>query len=155
MKNNEKERPVGGNQIARAFAWKVADFLADDGEVALFMPAMALYEYPAASFRREFFQDFRVHTVANFSNLEEVLSGGRFRLPAVPFFYKHREEADADLSDDEFVRVYSRLSLTRGRHGLRNPLKETKLGVSSSTPVRFETFPFDTWTMATAFRGNL
>ena len=105
MKNNEKERPVGGNQIARAFAWKVADFLADDGEVALFMPAMALYEYPAASFRREFFQDFRVHTVANFSNLEEVLSGGRFRLPAVPFFYKHREEADADLSDDEWPHI--------------------------------------------------
>lgn len=109
MKANEKESPVGGNQVARAFAWKAPEYLRTNGEIALFMPAMTLFESPAKSFRRSFFQRFRVHTIANFSNLAEVLSGGRFRVPAASFFYKQRQLDDNDIAADEAIRVYSPL----------------------------------------------
>jgi hypothetical protein len=107
MKDHEKQCPVGGNQVARAFAWKAPDYLLENGEAALFLPAMTLFENPAEAFRREFFQRFQIHTVANFSNLAEVLSGGRFRVPAASFFYKYRQQDDLDINQS--VRVYSPL----------------------------------------------
>jgi hypothetical protein len=107
IKDHEKPCPVGGNQVARAFAWKAPDYLLENGEAALFLPAMTLFENPAEAFRREFFQRFQVHTVANFSNLAEVLAGGRFRVPAASFFYKHRQQNN--LETKESVRVYSPL----------------------------------------------
>jgi hypothetical protein len=106
MKDHEKHCPVGGNQVARAFAWKAPDYLLENGEAALFLPAMTLFENPAEAFRREFFQRFQVHTVVNFSNLAEVLAGGRFRVPAASFFYKYRPD---DVDIHESVRVYSPL----------------------------------------------
>lgn len=106
---NEKTKPVGGNQAARAFAWKVCDFLNPDGEVAFFLPAMTLFENPAAGFRRKFFRQMKVASVANFSNLAEVLSGRRFRVPSAAFFYQPRQGESAGINPDEFVRVYSPL----------------------------------------------
>ncbi len=113
MTDNANDRPVGGNQIARAFAWKVLDYLADDGEVALFLPAMTLFEDPARDFRRAFFRQVHVNTVANLSNLAEVLAPGavrsRFRVPAAAFFYEKRRDNARHHDEDESVRVYSPL----------------------------------------------
>jgi hypothetical protein len=109
VKENNKERPVGGNQVARAFAWKAMEYLKADGQVGFFLPAMTLFENPARDFRKTFFSQYRVRTVANFSNLAEVLSAGRFRLPAAAFFYQLRNAASREMSEDECVRVYSPL----------------------------------------------
>jgi len=109
LRANEKTRPVGGNQAARAFAWELLEYLAPDGEVGFFLPAMTLFEDAASGFRQAFFQHVEVHTVVNFSNLAEVLAGGRFRVPAAAFFYRHRDDAGDGLEEDEFVRTYSPL----------------------------------------------
>lgn len=108
MKSNEDKRPVGGNQAARAFAWAVLDYLSPHGEVAMFLPAMTLFENPARGFREAFFQQVKVNTVVNFSNLAEVLSAGRFRVPAAAFFYELRTD-DGGPKEDQFVRTYSPL----------------------------------------------
>ncbi|NQU26018.1 MAG: N-6 DNA methylase [Candidatus Nealsonbacteria bacterium] len=108
MKDNEKERPAGGNQAARAFAWEVLNYLAADGEVGLFLPAMTLFEDPSVGFRRKFFQEVSVNTVVNFSNLAEVISAGRFRVPGAAFFYERRDGGTAP-DEDEFIRTYSPL----------------------------------------------
>jgi hypothetical protein len=109
IKENEKDRPVGGNQVARAFAWKATEYLKAAGQVGFFLPAMTLFEDPARDFRKAFFSQCRVRTVANFSNLAEVLSARRFRVPAAAFFYQLRNEDQRAMSEDECVRVYSPL----------------------------------------------
>ena len=109
IKSNEDEHPTGGNQAGRAFAWEVLKYLEPDGEVGLFLPAMTLFEDPARRFRQEFFQQVKVNTVVNFSNLAEVLSAGRFRVPAAAFFYELRSNDERTLDEDEFVRTYSPL----------------------------------------------
>ncbi len=109
MTRNRKSRPVGGNQVARAFAWEVAEHVAPGGEVALFLPAMTLFEDPSRKFRAAFFERTRVHAVANFSNLAEVISDGRFRVPAAAFFYRPRNSVDTEDSADETVAIYSPL----------------------------------------------
>ena len=106
---NEKARPVGSNQVARAFAWEALELVAKDGEVGLFLPAMTLFENPAAEFRRSFFGSVKANTVVNFANLAETLSGGRFRVPGAAFFYEARAEGGAGRRPDEFVRTYSPL----------------------------------------------
>jgi methylase of polypeptide subunit release factors len=73
-------RPVGGNQVAEAFAWEVAEHLGDRGYVALLLPAMTLFKDETAAFRQHFFTTYRVDAVANFANLAEVLfPGHRYR----------------------------------------------------------------------------
>ena len=109
IKENNKERPVGGNQEARAFAWKATEYLKADGQVGFFLPAMTLFENPARDFRQAFFSQCHVRTVANFSNLAEVLSARRFRVPAAAFFYQLRNAASREMSENECVRVYSPL----------------------------------------------
>ena len=125
IKENEEERPVGGNQVARAFAWEVLEYVAVDGEVGLFLPAMTLFENPARSFRQAFFHKAKVNTVVNFSNLAEVLAPGRFRMPAAAFFYELRSDGAAGLDDDEFVRTYSPMVANQeptrpAKQGVRN-----------------------------------
>ncbi len=106
---NRDERPVGSNQTARAFAWRVAEYSTKDGEIAMFLPAMTLFEDPAKPFRKEFFRKMKVHAVANFANLAEVISDGRFRVPAAAFFYRPRPDTDAVPDMDEVIRTYSPL----------------------------------------------
>lgn len=89
IKEHEKSHPVGNNEVARAIAWKIEDHLAADGRAALLLPAMSLFETAAKTFRAKFFTRFDVTTVANFSNLAEVLANGRFRVPAAAVFFKH------------------------------------------------------------------
>ena len=109
IKENKTDRPVGGNQVARAFAWHATEYLKADGQVGFLLPAMTLFENPARDFRQAFFSQCRVGTVANFSNLAEVLSAGRFRVPAAAFFYQLRNADARAIGENEYVRVYSPL----------------------------------------------
>ena len=104
IKEHEKSHPVGNNEVARAITWKTEDHLEPDGRAALLLPAMSLFETAAKSFRSRFFETFDVTTVANFSNLAEVLANGRFRVPAAAVFFKHLGDEDV-----ESVRVFSPL----------------------------------------------
>ncbi len=107
----QRRTPIGDNQVAQAFAWAVADLVADDGEIAFLLPAMTLFEDPSRPFRTSFFRKFRVVSIANFSNLAEVLFAGRSRVPAAAFFYRRRQSSSAptELLGDEYVRTYSPL----------------------------------------------
>ena len=106
MGTHAKDLPVSGNQMARAFAWHVKDYLAPDGEVGLFLPGMTLFESAAADFRKKFFRKMKVSTVVNLANLAEVLSAGRFRVPSAAFFYQLRAEDGPPIDEDEVVRTY-------------------------------------------------
>ena len=100
-RNRPDRFPIGGNQVAEAFAWKVTEHLADKGCVALLLPAMTLFKDESRQFRQRFFSSVRVHSVANFANLAEVLFPGhryrrgirtettRPRLPAAAFFFSN------------------------------------------------------------------
>lgn len=98
--------PVGMHQVAQAFAWAAPRLLKPDGECGLLVPAMGLFEEPSAAFRRAFFQHFQVHSVANFSNLAEVLFDGRARVPSAALFYRLRTE-DQTPSPDEPITTFS------------------------------------------------
>ncbi|MBC8459851.1 MAG: N-6 DNA methylase, partial [Deltaproteobacteria bacterium] len=107
INTEKKSRPVGNHQMARAFAWRVAEYVSAEGEIALFLPAMTLFEEAAKGFRSEFFQEMMVHTVINFSNMRWIISGGRFTAPAAALFYQPRlSESEWD-SNDEMIRTYS------------------------------------------------
>ena len=124
MKTEKKSRPVGNCQTARAFAWRAAEYVGDDGEIALFLPAMTLFEEAAKGFRRQFLQKMKVHTIANFSNLRQVISAGRFKEPAAAFFYRPRLNQKEPIEEDESIRTYSPLvanqeatrPVVRGKH---------------------------------------
>ncbi|MFC7337603.1 class I SAM-dependent DNA methyltransferase [Haloferula chungangensis] len=105
IKKYSKTHPVGNNEVARAIAWKAEEHLAPTGRAALLLPAMTLFETAAKTFREKFISHFDVSTVANFSNLAEVLAGGRFRVPSAAVFFKHRVEGHPP----ESVRVFSPL----------------------------------------------
>jgi len=110
MVANKSRWPVGGNQIAQAFAWNVARCLASDGEIGLLLPAMGLFEDPSRQFRSKFFREMSLHAVANFSNLAEVLFGRRrSRVPAAALFYAPRREREAAFPEGESIRTYSPL----------------------------------------------
>ncbi len=108
MRKNSERRPVGGNQLAQAFAWECRRYVRSNGCCALLIPAMSLFEEPSRRFRAEFFRVHRVHTVANFSNLAEVLFAGRSRVPAAALFFAPRPEAESP-DQDEFVTAFSPL----------------------------------------------
>jgi len=109
MKSERKRRPVGNRQMARAFAWRVAEYASDDGEVALFLPAMTLFEEAAKGFRSRFFHNMSVHTIINFSNLRWVISAGRFTAPAAAFLYRPKHPGEEIPGEDDTIRTYSPL----------------------------------------------
>ena len=106
MNDNGEESPVGGNQVAEAFAWKVQRHLREESLVGLVMPAMTLFKKESEQFRRVFFTRNDVWCVANFANLADVLFDGRARRPAATFFYRLASipattpDMAADASDD-------------------------------------------------------
>ncbi len=106
MQKNAALAPVGMYQLAQAFAWQAPQLLAADGQCALLVPAMGLFEEPSQDFRQKFFLSFRVHTVANFANLAEVLFDGRARVPCAALFYGKRP-ADEAAESDEAITTYS------------------------------------------------
>jgi N-6 DNA Methylase len=105
----KSECPVGGNQVAEAFAWRSSDVLARNGVTALLLPAMTLSKYESAGFRRSFFHKNELWSVANFANFAEVLFGGRARLPAAVFFYSTSSTMTDEAIDDKYVEVFSPL----------------------------------------------
>lgn len=106
MKANAKDKPIGSNQSARAFVWKSGELLSKDGKAALFIPSMTLYDNPAEAFRKRFFTEYQVSAIADLSNLAEVISDGRFRVPGAGLFFE--KIADDDSSDrDETITYYA------------------------------------------------
>ena len=87
IKKHGKQRPIGGNQLADAFLWRSCEFGDRTSLVGLVVPAMTLFKYESADFRRTFFSSNAIWSVANFSNLAEVLFAGRSRVPAAVVFY--------------------------------------------------------------------
>ena len=53
--DNRTSHPVGGNQVAEAFAWKVMEHLSRQGEVAFLLPAITLFKNESTTFRKRFF----------------------------------------------------------------------------------------------------
>jgi len=109
MKKNKRDRPVGDNQLARAFAWRVAELTGCESEIGLFMPATTLFAEKAMHFRKSFFEQMHMKRIANFSNLTEVISAGRFRVPSAAFFFAPHTDKMQDATEREFVRVFSPL----------------------------------------------
>jgi hypothetical protein len=105
---NRATFPTGGNQVAEAFAWEVTKLLASDGYAGLLLPAMTLFKYESAAFRKAFFNQLAVKSVANFANLRHVLFPGhkrrvngktisvRPKRPAAGFFYTHNTASEQD-----------------------------------------------------------
>lgn len=123
MRKHVEEMPVGDNSLAQAFAWRCREFLAAEGECALLLPAMTLFEDFSQDFRRAFLTTHRLQAVANFSNLAEVLFARRSRVPAAALFFRPlRGNAIAD--DLEVTTVFSPLvanqeSTRPASHGIR------------------------------------
>ncbi len=110
IQRHRSECPVGGNQVAEAFAWRSSHLAAHDGEIALLVPAMSLFKYESQSFRKAFFTSNAVWAVGNFANLANVLFGGRATLPAATMFYSPTGTSPNDRKSlPEFVEVYSPL----------------------------------------------
>ncbi|MFC1783602.1 class I SAM-dependent DNA methyltransferase [Planctomycetota bacterium] len=124
MNREKRQRPVGNQQIARAFAWRVVDFIKEDGEIGQFLPAMSLFEEAAKGFRSRFFEEMQVHTIANFSNLRWIISGGRFTAPAAAFFYRPRNKEE-EWSEDETIRTYS--PLVANQEATRSVIEEKRI----------------------------
>ena len=108
MQKHAEEMPVGDNSLAQAFAWRCREFMTADGECALLVPAMTLFEDFSQDFRRAFLSKHRLHAVANFSNLAEVLFARRSRVPAAALFFGPRKE-NAQPDDLEVTTVFSPL----------------------------------------------
>ena len=126
MQSNRTERPVGGNQMAEAFAWRADDFVRAEAVIGLLLPAMTLFKYESKGFREAFLRENQLWFVANFANLAEVLFAGRARLPAAAFFYSPKPEQLGLQSGGEVVEVYSPFLATQpvaqGRRNRRVPV---------------------------------
>ncbi len=113
MQANTTEFPVGGNQTAEAFAWKVSEYISPNGVIGLLLPAMTLFKNESKYFRQMLFQEMQVWCVANFANMAYVLFAGRAEIPAAAFFYNAKKatvgtDASIDLNDEHII-TYSPL----------------------------------------------
>ena len=127
-----KTQPTGGNQAAHAFVWRLGELVREDGCAALLLPAKILFSYEAQRFRQELFKRFHVWSVANFSNLTEVLFAGRSRVPAAAFYFAR----SPPWTNPRTPTSTPRLSPTRRRTGRLTPTRGKTSGTSSSMPAR-------------------
>lgn len=109
----KSDLPVGGNQVAQGFAWRVLEYLPANASayVGLLLPAMTLFEAHSRKFRAKFFEVTKVESVANLANLAEVLFGGRSRVPAAALFFQPRGRTNNEgaISSVETIAAYSPL----------------------------------------------
>ena len=129
------EYPTGGNQVAELFAWKVTEHLHRRGNVGLLLPAMTLFKDESTNFRKAFFRDLKVHSVANFANMAYVLFAGRSEVPAAAFFYGLRREQGKDDRHAERILTFAPLVMNQ----------------ESNRPLRFNR-KLDTWNVV--LNGN-
>lgn len=108
IKKHKKDQPVGGNQLAEAFAWKVIEHVQDSGAVGMLMPAMSLFNLTSTGFREKFFDKTGVWGVVNFANLSSVLFAGRAGAPAAGFFYAPSNERISQI-----ITVFSPFRITQ------------------------------------------
>jgi hypothetical protein len=106
VKAREEGRPVAGNQLAQAFVWGAGDCLGPHGQAGVLIPAMTLFEEKSADFRAAFLHSYELQSVANFSNLAEVLFAGRSRVPAAVLFFRPRKTAGR-FAEDEQISFYA------------------------------------------------
>ena len=121
MQEHKTRYPIGGYQLAEAFAWKVTEHTSAEGVVGLLMPAMSLSKTQSLEYRQEFFRRTRTWCVVNFANLAEVLFAGRSTVPAAAFFYRPGDAAgereDAIVTFSPFLVNQVPLTGPRGRKG--------------------------------------
>ena len=93
IKNNKQNCPVGKEQLAEAFAWKVHSLVSNEGQCGLLMPALTLFKKLGNKFRSKFFSIVKVWCVINFSNLRHCLFEGAVN-PAAAFFFSGEKKWD-------------------------------------------------------------
>ena len=108
-RKNRPETPIGGNQVAQAFVWAIRDYIGSNSEAVLLLPAMSLFEDRSRRFRSAFFRRNRVHAIANFANLAEVLFAGRSRVPAAAFFYQPIADEMSSVPEQHSIETFSPL----------------------------------------------
>ncbi|NUN64885.1 N-6 DNA methylase [Pseudanabaena biceps] len=91
IKNNSKNRPVGGNRVCEAFSWRVVNLLNYEGCVGLLVHATSLFNQESKRYRQAFFERHVIVRITNFSNLAYVLFGGRGQEPAATLIYCQAE----------------------------------------------------------------
>lgn len=101
MQEHASQCPVGGYQLAEAFAWKALHQLDPEGVVGLLLPAMTLFKKESRAFRRKLFSQNDVWCVANFANLAYVLFAGRAERPAAAVFYRPLPGSSGDASESD------------------------------------------------------
>lgn len=91
---NKKERPISRNRVAEAFSWLVGDVLEPEGVVGFVLSATSLFSLGKQSqkYRQHFFTNHEVLRITNFTNLREVLFGGRAEMPATTIIYRKAVE---------------------------------------------------------------
>jgi hypothetical protein len=162
---NKDERPTGGNQAAEAFAWRACDLTSPRGVVGLLIPAMTLFKYESKPFRESFFEKTDVWSVANFSNLAEVLFAGRSRVPAAALFYSYRHD-EVGQPRPETVEIYSPLVANQvvhdpGRSGRRLDIWNIVVNASEIRKIRYrelasgDALPWKIATWASPFDDRL
>ncbi len=108
MQDNQLERPVGGNELARAFAWRVTELASEATEIGLFLPAMTLFDNRATEFRQKFFQQPIASKRYQFfklgrGHLRRAISSSR------SFFLLQKPELESHGQFDKVVKVFSPL----------------------------------------------
>lgn len=91
MDANKDKCPVGGKQLAEAFAWKAAAHTAPGGQVGLLLPAMSRFKDISKGFRQRFFERMDVSCVVNFAHLVQVLFADS-GVPTAAVLYSPRSE---------------------------------------------------------------
>ena len=72
----KRGKPVGDKQISQTFLWKTAELCNPDGEIFLIVSSKGLLFNRSATnreFRKQFFSEFNVETIINFSALRHSL----------------------------------------------------------------------------------
>ena len=116
MKKHRNKHPVGRNQLAEAFTWKVGDYAKPDSVIALLIPAMALFKSESLKFRQQFFKRWDTWAVVNFANLARILFKDRAEIPAAVLFYSPKSEAD---EPREYIDTYAPFLVNQIAHHTR------------------------------------